>query len=324
MTQTAQRSLLIVLPVYNDWEPLNQLLDQIDAVLASLDLTATVLVVDDASTERPDLAKFRRRFVSLAEIHLLSLRRNLGHQRAIAVGLAFAHENFGHDLILIMDADGQDAPQDLSKLLMRYEATGGQAIVFAQRKRRSEGLAFRFFYFWYRALHRLLTGHACRVGNFSLMPRPLLRRIIVAPELWNNYAGAAFKARIPTELAPVKRAKRIAGKTRMNFATLVAHGLSAMSVFNDVIGVRTLSAAIVLTLLATAAAVGLGVNHFVYDDLRYDAWLFAVLILLAMLVVVCGVLATFLLSTLAHRTTSTFLPLRDYRFYYESVQRVDE
>src|SRR5688572_12877420 len=112
MTQASSpRSILILLPVYNDWEPLDKLLDLIDAVLAGLDMQATVLIVDDASTERPDESKFRRRFVSLAEIHLLCLRRNLGHQRAIAVGLAFAHENFSHDLTLIMDADGQDAPQ---------------------------------------------------------------------------------------------------------------------------------------------------------------------------------------------------------------------
>src|SRR5688572_670867 len=198
MTQTAPRSLLILLPVYNDWEPLNQLLDKIDAVLAGLDLKATVLVVDDASTDRPDPAKFRRRFVALSEIHLLSLRRNLGHQRAIAIGLAFAQETFGHDLVLIMDADGQDAPEDISKLLMRHEAAGGQAIVFAERKRRSEGLVFRFFYFWFRLIHRLLTGHSSRVGNFSVMPRQLLRRVIVMPELWNNYAGAVHKGKLPT------------------------------------------------------------------------------------------------------------------------------
>src|SRR5688500_10705338 len=98
MTQTnGQRSVLIILPVYNDWEPLHQLLDQIDAVLAGLDLRATVLVVDDASSERPDPVQFHRRYVALDEVHLLSLRRNLGHQRAVAIGLAFAHDNFGHD-----------------------------------------------------------------------------------------------------------------------------------------------------------------------------------------------------------------------------------
>jgi glycosyltransferase involved in cell wall biosynthesis len=323
MTQpNGQRTILILLPVYNDWEPLDKLLDLIDAVLAGLDLQATVLLVDDASSDRPDPAKFRRRFVALSEIHLLCLRRNLGHQRAIAIGLAFAHENFAHDLVLVMDADGQDAPQEFDKLLTRHLAND-QAAIFAERKRRSEGLVFRFFYWLFRVVHRLLTGHSARVGNFSLLPRPLLRRAMVLPELWNNYSAAIYKARLPIETVPVDRAKRIAGKTHMNFSTLVSHGLSAMSIFNDVIGVRTLSTAILLTLLTFVAAVGLGVYHFAWQSTRLDAWLFAVLMLLATLIVVCGVLACFLLITLAHRTTSTFLPLRDYRFYYDSVQRLD-
>jgi glycosyltransferase involved in cell wall biosynthesis len=323
MTQTAQRTMLVVLPVYNDWEPLNQLLDVIDAVLAGLDMKAMVLVIDDASTDRPDPAKFRRRFVSLTEIHLLSLRRNLGHQRAIAVGLAFAQENLQQDLVLVMDADGQDAPQDFSKLLMRFEASSGQAMVFAYRKRRSEGLGFRFFYWVYRILHRLLTGHASRVGNFSLMSGAMLRRLVVLPELWNHYAAAVRKARLPVETVPLKRGKRISGKTKMSFRTLVSHGLGAMATFNENVAVRTLTISIVLTLLSLIATAGLAYYHFAYNSLRYDAWLFAVLIALATFVVTTAVLTVFLMLTLAQRTASSFLPIRDYRFYYDSVQRMD-
>lgn len=320
-----QRSLVIILPVYNDWEPLKPLLDQMDAVLAGLDIRGTVLLVDDSSPQRPEPNQFRRRFVALSEIHLLSLRRNLGHQRAIAIGLSFAHDHFNAaDMILIMDSDGQDAPSDFHKLLAKFDATSGGSIVFAERKRRSEGVSFRFFYMLFRVVHQWLTTHSARVGNFSLLPREQLRRLVVVSEIWNNYAAAVRKARLPYALVPIDRAKRTVGETKMNFSSLVSHGLSAMSIYNDVIGVRTLSLAIVLTLAAfvltgTAAYFRLAV----WRTGIYDVWVIGSMILLAMMVLVCGVLATFLLNTLADRNTTTFLPMRDYRYYFDTAERVD-
>ncbi len=320
---SSERSVLIVMPVFNDWEPLGRLLDLIDAVLAGLDLRAKVLLVDDASSERPAANAFRRKFVSLTEIHLLALRRNLGHQRAIAIGLAFANEHLPADMIFIMDSDGQDSPEDFRKLLAKFDELKGQSIIFAERKRRSEGLTFRLFYWLFRITHHLLTGHEAKIGNFSLLPREQLRRLTVVSEIWNNYAAAVYKSRLPFAFVPTDRAKRMAGETRMNFSGLVSHGLSAMSIFNDVIGVRTLSTAVIATLLTAATVAGFGIFHFVEHSTRFDAWIFIGLIVLAMLVTVCAVLATFLLSSLADRSEITFLPMRDYKYYFDSAKRVD-
>jgi len=317
------RSLAIVMPVFNDWQPLQPLLDLIDAVLAARDMKAIILLVDDASSEPPNHNDFRRRFVSLSEIHLLSLRRNLGHQRAIAIGITFAYEHLPTDMVMIMDADGQDSPEDFAKLLTRFEESHCQSIVFAERKRRSEGVVFRFFYWLFRVIHLSLTGHSARVGNFSLVPREQLRRLTVVSEIWNNFAAAVYKSRLSFELVPTDRAKRLAGDTRMDFSSLVSHGLSAMSIFNDVIGVRTLSTTVIVTLVNFIAVIGLVVYHFAIHSNRLDAWLFAGLITLGSLIVTCGVLATFLLSTLADRSASPFLPIRDYKFYFESSQRLD-
>ncbi len=319
----ADRSLLIVMPVFNDWEPLQKLLDLIDAVLAGKDLQAKILLIDDASSDRPNRSALRRKYVSLTELHLLSLRRNLGHQRAIAIGLAFINDHLPAERIIIMDADGQDSPEDFGKLLAKFDECQGRCIVFAERKRRSEGLFFKFFYWLFRVTHELLTGHAARVGNFSILPREHLRKLTVVSEIWNNYAAAVHKSRLPSVTVPTDRAARIAGHTRMNFSSLVSHGLSAMSIYNDVIGVRTLSTAVVLTLLTAITTIGLTIFHFAAQSTRLDAWIFVGLIVLAMLVIVCGVLATFLLSALADRTSSSFLPSRDYRFYFESAERVD-
>ena len=103
-------------------------------------------------------------------------------------------------------------------------AEGGTRVVFAERTKRSESFAFRFFYALYRWLHLLLTGVAVRVGNFSAMPYSLLRRLVAVSELWNHYAAAVFKSRLPYRLLPTQRANRLAGRPQMNFVALVIHG----------------------------------------------------------------------------------------------------
>src|SRR5262249_49894452 len=161
--------------------------------------------------------------------------RNLGHQRAIAIGLTYLYVTHQHDAVIVMDGDGEDRPADVLALIERSEAGGGSRVVFAQRKRRSEGVAFQFGYLAFRAVHRVLVGRGVEVGNFSLVPRAALARLVSVSELWNHYAAAVYQARIPLEMIPTTRGERIAGQSRMNWIALVMHGLSAVSVYSDVV-----------------------------------------------------------------------------------------
>jgi polyisoprenyl-phosphate glycosyltransferase len=83
--------------------------------------------------------------------------------------------------------------------------------------------------------------------------------LVVVSELWNHYAAAALKARLPYVTVPTHRAGRLSGRSRMNFIGLVTHGLGALSVESETIGVRMLVVSLVLmsclvsALLATVA-----------------------------------------------------------------------
>ena len=77
-----------------------------------------------------------------------------------------------------MDADGEDNPADVPRLVAELAAQGGRTIVFAQRIRRSEGFVFTFLYQLYRLAHRVLTGIPVQVGNFSIVPCALLDRLV--------------------------------------------------------------------------------------------------------------------------------------------------
>ena len=197
-------------------------------------------------------------FAALRRIDVLRLRRNLGHQRAIAVGLAYVEECLHADAVVVMDGDGEDDPADVPRLLERLDEEGHATIVFAERARRSESLVLRVFYSLFKLLHLLLTGKGVRVGNFSAIPRRRLTSLVVVAEIWNHYAAAVFRSRQPYCMIPTFRARRLCGTSSMNFVSLVTHGLSAISVYSDVVGVRLLVMSIILAILTLAGMSGRG------------------------------------------------------------------
>jgi hypothetical protein len=243
----------LVIPVYNDWGSVSSLLSRIGKTLAA---PPAVLLVDDGSSAPApaDLGEGLRPMFRAVEI--LHLRRNLGHQRAIAVGLMHLLANARGDAVVVMDADGQDQPEHVAMLLDRLGQTD-RAAVFAARSRRLEGTIFRFFYALYLLAHRVLVGWNVRMGNFSAVRWELLRSLGVTSELWNHYAAAVCRTGAGIETIPLPRGPRLHGSSRMSFTALVAHGLSAISVFGDIVAVRLLTGATAVSVAGGVAAVSI-------------------------------------------------------------------
>jgi GT2 family glycosyltransferase len=113
--------VLIAMPVYEDWESATLLCQAVDAELASLTgVNATVVMIDDGSRTKIDSSLCAADYRHLNAIRLLRLRRNLGHQRAIAVALAFIQQNVPCDAVIVMDSDGEDRPADIPRLLKAF------------------------------------------------------------------------------------------------------------------------------------------------------------------------------------------------------------
>lgn len=224
------------------------------------------------------------------------------------------------DAVVVMDADGEDTPDGVAKLLAAYSDSGGARAVFAERRRRLESLLFRSFYVLYKVLHRGLTGFGVRVGNFSILPSRYLATLSVMPELWNHYAAAVFRSKLPFTTIPISRGRRIAGTSQMNFVALVAHGLGAISVFGDIVGVRLL----IISLLGSFLA-GLGIFAVAIVRLLTNwaipGWATVASGTLAIIMVQFITIATsFTFAILSNRTNLGFLPVRDYaQFIEESV-----
>ncbi|MDQ6886938.1 MAG: glycosyltransferase [Gemmatimonadota bacterium] len=322
MLRPGGESYVVLIPVLDDWEALGQLLELLDKEFAERSLRARVLVIDDGS-QLPPPPSFRSLQLSvLREIDILRLRRNLGHQRAIAVGLAYIAEHLRCTAVVVMDGDGEDRPSDVPRLVEGLYQTTGDHAVFARRARRSERILFKIGYVAFCALHRILTGLRVEVGNFSVLPMVVVGRLGSVAEMWNHYAAAVVKARIPRTLIATDRGTRLAGHSRMNVLGLVTHGFSAMSVFADRIGIRLLVAS---SALGVAAAIGLVVVLLVRfrTDLATPGWATSTMGLLGVLLLQAVMLTfVFAVAVQSGRSGGSFLPSRDYTYFIESLSRL--
>jgi hypothetical protein len=135
------------------------------------------------------------------------------------------------------------------------------------------------------------------------------------PDLWNHYAASVFRARLPRRLVPLPRGRRLAGESKMNFVSLLIHGLSAMSVFSDQVSARLLTAAVSFAALAMALiGVTAGIRWF--TDLAIPGWATFTVGLLLLLVVQLLSFATLFAFLIASRRSSVnFLLTRDAPYF---------
>jgi glycosyltransferase involved in cell wall biosynthesis len=316
------KPFLIIMPVFNDWGSLDPLLQQLDKELARKNLKVEVLLIDDGSTIKAPPCLATAGSQQITRIEILHLRRNLGHQRAIAIALAHIEAKVACQAVVVMDADGEDKPEDAVRLIEEFEGGDRESVIFAQRTRRSENFLFRASYFIYRRFYKALTGQEIRIGNFSIIPYPLLTRIVVVSEIWNHYSSGILKARIPHKYIPTDRSNRLAGSSRMNYIQLVIHGLSAISIYGDVIGVRALMATLLLALVSfVLILVAIGIRSA--TDLAIPGWATYVIGLSFIILLQSITISfSFVFLILNGRNNYSFLPQRDYQYFVLDVQRV--
>jgi len=322
MDQDHITRLVILIPVFNDWSAVALLLPALDHALEDSAMRVEILLVNDGSTEAPDLALLAQPFEHLHAVQILHLRRNLGHQRAIAVGLVHIHKHLPCAAVVVMDGDGEDRPRDVAYMIAEFVRSGQSAIIFAERAKRMEKAAFQLCYRLYCAIHWMLTGVRVRVGNFSIVPWQAVERLVVVSELWNHYAAAVFRARLPYRSIPMDRGRRMSGESKMNFVALLVHGLSAISVFSDVVSARLLiMASAFIALLVGAAATVIGMRSTAH--LEIPGWAgYAAAILFVMLTQ--ALLGAFLLlfTIISARANMSFIPLRDALHFIDRQERV--
>lgn len=317
------QNLIICIPVYNDWESVTVLLEKLDLEIAKLDSSVSILIVDDGSTKNPP-NKLSKAPSHIDKLEVIHLRRNLGHQRAIAMGLSYIYANYECQAVLIMDGDGEDDPKDVHTLIDRCCRRKLRKIIFAKRSKRSDGQIFKLGYISYKIVHYLLTGIKVEVGNFSIIPYQMLTRLMGVSEIWNHYAASVFHARLPLEMVPIPRGKRIAGNSKMNLISLVAHGMSAVSVFGETVAVRLLC---FIGLLITLTLAGLAATVLIkfFTDLAIPGWATNLTGILGIVLLNLLLLTMFsVILLLNSRDRLSFLPLRDWQYFVQNSRTIHD
>lgn len=321
--KSGPRRIAVVTPVLNDWPSFALLIGDLAATFDANSVVVSVIAVDDGSTDAWDWAKAPAiEGGAVASIEVIRLGLNLGHQRAIAIGLVEVAARSDIDAALVMDSDGEDRPADAEALLVEQARDPG-SVLLAHRAERSESEPFKAWYFFYKLMFWLLTGRQISFGNFSLLPHEAVRRLTRMPELWNNLPAAIMRSRLSYRMLPTRRGRRYTGRSKMAFVSLVTHGLSAMSVYTDVIFVRVLIGA---GAVAASTLVGIAVAIFIRlaTQLAIPGWTttaVGVLVIVLLQTVILVAAALFLL--LASRSARPFVPLTDCEVFIERRERRD-
>jgi polyisoprenyl-phosphate glycosyltransferase len=302
-------NIAILTPVFNDWQSLQALLRCIDKLEWQAASRLRVIIINDGSNARPLNLFATCQFTQISAVVIIDLACNLGHQRAIALGLAVLAQEKADDLIVVMDSDGEDDPSDIGRLIAAHPLHP-DCVVVALRTERSEGLGFRLGYIGYRTVFRLLTGRNIRFGNFCAMSLDVAVRLAHSPSTWSHLAAALLRSNQQIIAVPTRRARRYAGIPSTNLVSLLAHGLSGLAVFSDYVFARLL---LIATGLALAAIAGILTVTFLrlFTDLAIPGWatvaggVFALLFMQALLLFLIGAL-----QLLASRSQADAVPAR--------------
>lgn len=313
--QLVSPPVFVVIPVFNDWESCLLLLDAArkDCSTAFYE-NLRFCWINDGSSEDPPQGLLRTGKQDM----LIHLTRNVGHQKAIALGIASVSHTFPDHSILVMDADGEDRPRDMEILFSA--AKEKNCIAFARRTKRHEGFFFQLFYRMYKLVFTLFTGKKIAFGNFSCIPGRFTGKVAHVSEIWNHYSGGILKSRIPFTSIPLERGKRLAGQSKMNFTGLVLHGLSSVAIYADHMAVRLVMFCLFLVGFSMLAIVSVAVVK-IFTPFASPGWATTVITGFTSIIMQSFLVSLLLLFVvLMYRTQKLFIPAKDFRDYIAEVQ----
>ena len=224
----------ILSPVYNDWKSLKKLLLKIDSNLKKLSGSVEFIAINDGSTTKPNF-KFKY-LKNIKKIKIINLKKNLGSQKAISVGLNYL-KNKKNSIISIIDSDGEDDPNQILKMLETAKKNSKYVIV-SNRTKRKEIIIFKILYKIHLLLTFILTWKWISFGNYTSFHSKNLKKIINSDDTWFAYAATISK-RMQTKNLFAERKKRYFGISKVSFLKLFLHSFKILVVLKEKILVNS-------------------------------------------------------------------------------------
>jgi hypothetical protein len=224
---------IILIPVYNDWKSLNLLLSQINDQINYIG-SIQILIVNDASTQKPTFNK--KKFNKIKKIKVLNLNKNVGSQKAICIGLDYLSKIKGTFYVTIMDGDGEDNPNELSKMLILANKNKN-SVVTSHRLKRNENLIIKLGYKLHLIIAFIFTWRWINFGNFSTFHSKILKKIN-RNELFLAYSSGVLKNFKIIKTFAVRQ-KRYFGTSKVSLLKLIEHSLRVISVYQTRVAINS-------------------------------------------------------------------------------------
>ncbi len=260
MAHNTTETIWCISPVYFDFKSFSRLRSTIQSVLRESHPHSTVkfIIVDDSAGNDHELGEMSNK----PDIVMVVPPYNLGHQRALVFGIRKTKHLFAeNDVIITLDADGEDRPEDLPSLLQALPPSSASeaknSIVLARRTSRKTSYFFKILYFFFQIFFRLLTGIVVRTGNMACYRAQAIMLAIGHPFFDQCYSSTLIALRFRRIFVPCPRGRRYFGSSKMNFWSLLVHGHRMLMPFIDRIAIRLLFF-IAALFLATLVLLGTG------------------------------------------------------------------
>src|SRR6056300_1966017 len=226
----------ILIPVFNDWQSLSKLMNNINNEIQNINHEISIIIVDDASTFDRQLET--EYLSNINSIKILVMKENKGHARCIATGLKYILEKEEFDYVIPMDGDGEDRPEEIKEFIKSIENNTEQTVV-GERVKRLEAFVFKLCYFFHKIITLVFTGHHIKFGNFTCLKKSTVEKLVNEKATWNSFSGALTKVEKNKNSIQSIRGKRYFGPSKMNFSNLLKHSLSIISVFRKTVLIRS-------------------------------------------------------------------------------------
>ena len=240
------KKIIILIPVFNDWESLKKLLIGIENSIKKFpDLIIECFVVNDASTiAKSEFGKPKK----INSLKIFNMKENRGHARCNAFGIRYIVHNEKFEHLILMDGDGEDRPSELESLINKALKNPDCSVV-AKRIKRSEGLFFRFLYSMHKLITYFFTGKKINFGNYTCLTNKDAEIISSKPSLWSSYSGTVKKNLSNLLEIDSIRGMRYFGPSKMSLLNLIIHSFSIIAVFKFHVLVRSVFVILLLFLL---------------------------------------------------------------------------
>tara|TARA_Y100000768_G_scaffold339813_1_gene283305 strand:- start:272 stop:1141 length:870 start_codon:yes stop_codon:yes gene_type:complete len=241
----------VLIPVYNDWQSVFKLIEEINNLSITFDFQISIIIVNDASNH--DRLDEEKEFENIQSIKILNMKKNQGHSRCIATGLKYIFEKEDFDYVIPMDGDGEDRPIEIKEFLTQIQSPNEQSIV-GERVKRSENLIFKVCYQLHKLLTVTFTGKSIKFGNFTCLSKTTVKKMVNEKATWNSFSGSLRKIEDKLITIPSTRGIRYFGPSKMSFYNLIKHSLSIISVFRKTFLIRSALFVILYILLIKSNA----------------------------------------------------------------------